>query len=368
MDLKEARGQIDRVDREIAQLFEERMKAAEAVAAYKREKGLPVEDKNREKAMIQQELEWVKPLYRPYFQSLLECMIGESKKYQGLLLRKMTVTYSGVPGAFAYIASGRIFPTAEKVSCPDFESAYRMVEQGQANAAVLPIENSFAGDVGQVMDLSYRGSLSIAGIYEMPLSQSLLGVPGTRMEDIRVVESHPRALYSEYAVSAAARVGAASGGEHGGGGQEISKMGRKEIAVVAAKEAASFYGLEVLEEEINESKTNTTRFAVFTAAPVLVKKEDEQFVLMFSSKNEPGALGEAIAIIGRRGFNLRCLKSHPTGEENWAYYFYVEGDGNLGSEAGRQMLEELKSVCSSVRLMGSFGRERVLREEPEGKE
>ena len=181
MDLKEARGQIDRVDRGIAQLFEERMKAAEAVAAYKREKGLPVEDKNREKAMIQQELEWVKPLYRPYFQSLLECMIGESKKYQGLLLRKMTVTYSGVPGAFAYIASGRIFPTAEKVSCPDFESAYRMVEQGQANAAVLPIENSFAGDVGQVMDLSYRGSLSIAGIYEMPLSQSLLGVPGTRM-------------------------------------------------------------------------------------------------------------------------------------------------------------------------------------------
>ena len=123
-----------------------------------------------------------------------------------------------------------------------------------------------------------------------------------------------------------------------------------------------------LEEEINESKTNTTRFAVFTAAPALVKKEDEQFVLMFSSKNEPGALGEAIAIIGRRGFNLRCLKSHPTGEENWAYYFYVEGDGNLGSEAGRQMLEELKSVCSSVRLMGSFGRERVLREEPEGKE
>ena len=99
-----------------------------------------------------------------------------------------------------------------------------------------------------------------------------------------------------------------------------------------------------------------------------MKKEDEQFVLMFSSKNEPGALGEAIAIIGRRGFNLRCLKSHPTGEENWAYYFYVEGDGNLGSEAGRQMLEELKSVCSSVRLMGSFGRERVLREEPEGKE
>ena len=79
MDLKEARGQIDRVDREIAQLFEERMKAAEAIAAYKREKGLPVEDKNREKAMIQQELEWVNPLYRPYFQSLLECMIGESK-------------------------------------------------------------------------------------------------------------------------------------------------------------------------------------------------------------------------------------------------------------------------------------------------
>ena len=116
----------------------------------------------------------------------------------------------------------------------------------------------------------------------------------------------------------------------------------------------------MLENDINEQKSNTTRFAVFSPAACEIKPSDNHFVLLFSCKNQPGALGDAISVISRHDYNLKCLKSHPTGVENWAYYFYAEGEGNLGTEAGQTMRRELERVCNSVRVLGSFSGERML--------
>ena len=135
---------------------------------------------------------------------------------------------------------------------------------------------------------------------------------------------------------------------------------RREVAVIAARETADLYGLQVLENDINEQKSNTTRFAVFSTAACEIKPSDNHFVLLFSCKNQPGALGDAISVISRHDYNLKCLKSHPTGVENWAYYFYAEGEGNLGTEAGQTMRRELERVCNSVRVLGSFSGERML--------
>ena len=358
--LKEARNTIDMVDKEMAQLFTKRMQAAAIVAAYKEEHGLPVEDLAREEEMIARNSELVPPAYRPYYANFLKSLISESKKYQSLLLSGTTVAYSGVEGAFAHVAAIRIFNNATAVSCPDFATAYRRVENGECTCAVLPIENSYAGDVGQVMELAYRGLLSISGIYDMPLSQSLLAKPGVKIDDIREVISHPQALsqclpylkkrgwIQTQAVNTAVAAKLVAQGE------------RNDIAVVAAKETAELYGLNVLANDINEQKTNTTRFAVFTAAESRIKADDNHFVLLFCCKNTPGSLGDAILVISRHDFNLKCLKSHPTGEENWEYYFYAEGEGNLGSEAGKKMLGELKDVCSKVRVLASFGSEKLL--------
>ena len=360
-DIAEARKNIDRIDREMAELFAERMQAAAVVAAYKEEHGLPVEDKAREAEMIARNTERLPPAYRPYYRNFLVGTITESKRYQRLLVSGLRVAYSGVEGAFAHVATMRIFgEPGEKVACPDFATAYRSVESGACHCAVLPIENSYAGDVGQVMDLAWRGSLTISGIYDLPLSQCLLAKPGVTLAEVREVVSHPQALaqcqpylrrqgwIQTTAVNTAVAARTVAAGE------------RREVAVIAARETAELYGLQVLENDINEQKSNTTRFAVFSPAAREIKPSDNHFVLLFSCKNQPGALGDAISVISRHDYNLKCLKSHPTGVENWAYYFYAEGEGNLGTEAGQTMRRELERVCNSVRVLGSFSGERML--------
>ncbi|MBQ7499709.1 MAG: chorismate mutase [Clostridia bacterium] len=355
--LDNTRKSIDRIDSEMAELFIKRMKAAEEVADYKKTNGLPIEDKTREAAMIAKNAETVPAAYRPYYINFLNSLITESKRYQSLILRKMTVAYSGVEGAFAHIASRRIFPDAEKIACPDFETAYRMVENGTYNCAVLPIENSYAGDVGRVMDLAYSGKLSIAGIYDMPLKQSLLAKPGTSKSDIRAVKSHPQALTQcmPYLLKTGWQLIPAE--NTAVSAKEISESGDNSTAVIGAVEAAELYGLEVLEAQINQQQTNTTRFAVFTAAPAKISPNDGHFSIMFNCKNIPGALGKAISIISKYDFNLKCLKSHPTGIENWEYYFYAEGEGSLWSENGSAMLAGLREICNVVKLLGSFEKE-----------
>ena len=360
-DIAEARKDIDRIDRKMAELFAERMQAAAVVAAYKEEHGLPVEDKAREAEMIARNTERLPPAYRPYYRNFLVGTITESKRYQRLLVSGLRVAYSGVEGAFAHVATMRIFgEPGEKVACPDFATAYRSVESGACHCAVLPIENSYAGDVGQVMDLAWRGSLTISGIYDLPLSQCLLAKPGVTLAEVREVVSHPQALaqcqpylrrqgwIQTTAVNTAVAARTVAAGE------------RREVAVIAARETAELYGLQVLENDINEQKSNTTRFAVFSPAACEIKPSDNHFVLLFSCKNQPGALGDAISVISRHDYNLKCLKSHPTGVENWAYYFYAEGEGNLGTEAGQTMRRELERVCNSVRVLGSFSGERML--------
>lgn len=360
-DIAEARKNIDWIDRKMAELFAERMQAAAVVAAYKEEHGLPVEDKAREAEMIARNTERLPPAYRPYYRNFLVGTITESKRYQRLLVSGLRVAYSGVEGAFAHVATMRIFgEPGEKVACPDFATAYRSVESGACHCAVLPIENSYAGDVGQVMDLAWRGSLTISGIYDLPLSQCLLAKPGVTLAEVREVVSHPQALaqcqpylrrqgwIQTTAVNTAVAARTVAAGE------------RREVAVIAARETADLYGLQVLENDINEQKSNTTRFAVFSTAACEIKPSDNHFVLLFSCKNQPGALGDAISVISRHDYNLKCLKSHPTGVENWAYYFYAEGEGNLGTEAGQTMRRELERVCNSVRVLGSFSGERML--------
>ena len=139
----------------------------------------------------------------------------------------------------------------------------------------------------------------------------------------------------------------------------MAEGGDKSIAAIASTETAKLYGLEVLEHKINESSTNTTRFAVFSRveSSVSAGEQDRQFVLVFTVRNEAGALAEAINIIGRFGFNMRTLRSRPMKELLWQYYFYVEADGNIGSAAGKLMIKELGKYCDHLRVIGNFPHE-----------
>ena len=356
--LEKARQTINKVDKKMAELFEERMEAVRLVAEYKKEQGLQVEDFSREAEIIAKNSEFISNNeLKSYYINFLQSNMDISKNFQHKLLEGMRVAFSGTHGAFANIAAKKVFPDAKAVSFPDFKAAYNSVVNGECDCVILPIENSYNGDVGQVMDLAFFGPLYINGIYDIGIVQNLLAVKGTTMDEVKTVISHPQALgqCAEYikkhnfeTIEAVNTALAA---------KQVAEMRRHDIAAIASDEAAEEFGLKKLEAHINESNSNTTRFAVFSRAAKEPNQNDNHFILLFTVTNEAGSLGKAISIIGENGFNLKALKSRPTKELIWSYYFYAEGEGNINSENGKKMLLELKSKCSEIKVIGCFEKE-----------
>lgn len=357
-DLDQARQAINQADREIARLFEQRMDAVAQVAEYKKQHGIPVEDTTREEHIVRKNAAYIEnEEYRSYYVSFLRSAIDLSKSMQHRLLDGMRVAYSGVEGAFANIVAERIFPDATAVPHGDFADAYNAVVNGECDCALLPVENSHNGDVGKVLDLAFFGNLYVTGVYEAEIVQNLLAVPGATLADVKTVISHPQALgqcaayIKHYGFNTVEAVNTAVAV------QQVAEIGRKDIAAIGSVEAGEKFGLTKLEGHINESGQNTTRFAVFSRARRTPSPKDNRFIMLFTVNNTAGSLGRAVSVIGEHGVNLRALKSRPTKELVWDYYFYAEGEGDLTSENGQEMLRQLKECCSNVKVLGSYEKE-----------
>ncbi len=357
-ELDKARNIINATDKEIAHLFEQRMDAVRMVADYKKEHGIPVDDPGREAEVIKRNSEMISSDdYRSYYIDFLKSTIDVSKKFQHRILDGMRVAYSGVEGAFANIAAERIFPDATCVGYPSFDAAYNAALSGECDCALLPVENSFNGDVGKVLDLAFFGDLYINGVYEAEVVQNLLAIKGTTIDEVKRVISHPQALgqcasyIEKHGFETVEAVNTAVAAK------TVAEMGSHDIAAIASEEAALKFGLEKLEGRINESGTNTTRFAVFSKNHREYAANDKHFIMLFTVKNVAGSLGKAVSVIGEHGFNLRALKSRPTKDLVWDYYFYAEGEGNLGTFEGKAMLADLEGCCNNVKIIASYEKE-----------
>ncbi|MBQ2316583.1 MAG: chorismate mutase [Clostridia bacterium] len=357
-ELSAAREIINETDAKIAELFEKRMDAAGLVAKYKREHGMIIDDFAREEQLIAKNLELIKnEEYKSYYINFLRAAIDVSKAYQHRLIDGMRVAYSGVEGAFANIVAERIFPDANCIGFPDFKAAYNSVLSGECDCALLPVENSYNGDVGKVMDLAFFGSLVVNGVYEADIIQNLLGVKGATLGDIKQVISHPQALgqcaayIEKHGFTTVEAVNTAVAAK------QVAEAGALHIAAIGSEEAAEKFGLTKLESHINESNVNTTRFAVFSRSAKAPAVNDNHFIMLFTVNNAAGSLGRAVSVIGEHGFNLKALKSRPTKELVWEYYFYAEGEGNINSDQGKAMLADLSECCSNLKILGSFEKE-----------
>lgn len=355
--LEKARKEINEIDKQMAELFVRRMKAAKEVAEYKKERGLAILDEARENEVIRRNSALVEDEeIREYYVIFLKDTMKVSRAYQSRLMHGMKVAFSGTEGAFAHIAATKLYPSAEKIAYPDFAAAYRAVENGECDIAVLPVENSYNGEVGQVTDLMFSGALYVNGMFDLPVTQDLLGLPGASIDDIKEVVSHPQALGQcseyikkhklithEFANTALAAKWVAQS-------QNIS------LAAIGSREAADIFGLNVIDHDINESKRNSTRFAIFSrvANKLIAKESGVHSILVFTVRNEAGALAKAIDVIGKYGFNMRTLRSRPMKELLWEYYFYVEVEGNVQSDAGISLLESLDEFCDKLKFAGTY--------------
>ena len=356
-ELESSRKEINEIDRQIAKLFERRMDASRTIAEYKKEYGLQILDAAREQEVCAREIEYIEnPDYRPYYLDFLHSMMDVGKKFQSSIVKGSRIAYCGIEGAWAHIAAKRIFPKGVLVSFPSFEKAYMAVVNGICDFAVLPVENSFAGNVGQVFDLMQSGPLFINGMYNLKVSQALLGVKGAKIGDVKKVVSHQQALdqcmqflqTNGFQIEAVSNTAVAA--------RAVASSNDVSIAAIASEDSAELYGLEVIQRGINQNVMNTTRFAVFSP----VKNEELTpnakclFQMMFTVKNVPGSLANAIDAFREAGVNLRSLQSRPIKDIPWKYYFYVEGEGSLKTESGENLIQRLQQNCEEVKVLGHY--------------
>ena len=352
--LEEARQIINKVDAQMAELFVERMKAAEMVSEYKKEFGLPILDEARENVVVEKNASLINDdIIKEYYIDYIKNLMSISRSYQYRLQNGLKVAYSGVEGAFAHIAAGRIFPDSNRVSYRDFKSAYDSVVRGESDVAVIPIENSYAGEVGQTIDLIFSGSLYINGIYELEIHQNLLGLPDATIDDIKKVTSHPQALSQCHDYIKLRGFDTEESNNTAVAAKTVVAKNDKTLGAIASVETAEIYGLKVIEANINKSGENTTRFAVLSK----VKADSPSLsnsVLMFTVKNEVGSLANAISIIGKYGYNMTALRSRPLKKHSWQYYFYIEIDGTTNNESGEKMIDDLSKICDKLKIAGTY--------------
>lgn len=356
-ELEKAREGIASVDQQIAALFEERMQLCSRVLEYKRTHGLPILDAAQEERVLARNTAAVSdPAIRDYYVLFLRDLMKVSKAYQSRLMYGMRIAYCGVPGAFAQLAVSSVFPDAQALPYPDFASAYKACESGDADAAVLPVENSFAGDVGAVMDLTFSGSLYINLMVNMDVSQNLLGLPDAKLSDIRTVISHPQALSQCAAFITNHSFQSREMANTAVAAKYVAEQGDKSLAAIASADTAALYGLEILAPNINSSAANTTRFAVFSRAMGVppTESDGEHSILVFTVRNEAGALAKILNIIGSHGYNMSSLHSRPAAGPLWNHYFFAELEGTVHSANGRDLLRQLESVCDRLRMVGAY--------------
>lgn len=357
MNLNGERELIRAIDEEMASLFVKRMEAVKAIAAYKREHGLPVEDTTQEARILKERSALIgDETLRPFYVQFLRSTIEVSKRLQYRLMEGLRVAYRGVEGAFAHIAAKHVFPSGTLVPFSSLEDAYAAVENGRCDVAVLPIENSYAGEVGQVIDLMFFGKLYVNGIYNFPAAQNLPSVPGAAISGVRTVASHPQALtqcrdYIQkhgFVTRGAANTAMAA--------QAVAEAADQSAAAIASEETAALYDPEVLDRDINESRTNTTCFAVFSRVEnrPAQRQKGGTFLLLFTVKDEVGGLAKAVNLISAYNFNIRVLRSRPMKDLPWRYYFYVEAEGDNASENGQRMIAALRGVCPRVKVVGCY--------------
>lgn len=266
------------------------------------------------------------------------------------------VAYSGVEGAFAQIAARKIFPGATLVPNKDFDHAFASVESGEVDYAVLPIENSYAGEVGQVMDLLYNGDLYVNSVYALSVTQNLMGIKGAKLEDIKIVYSHPQALMQSEEFLHDHKMETVDATNTAIAAKFVADKGDIHCGAIASKETAKLYGLDILAESVNGSSFNSTRFAVISKQQndnISVNAKN-MFMLMFSVNHKAGALAKAIDVISAGGYNMRSLHSRSVKNVPWQYYFYVEAEGTLSTPGGESMLEQLKKQCDTVKFLGHY--------------
>ncbi|MCH5255950.1 MAG: prephenate dehydratase [Lachnospiraceae bacterium] len=375
MNLLELRKQIDEIDKQIVALYEQRMDISSQVADYKIETGKKVFDRERELDKLRNVKELTHNEFNAHgIQELFEQIMSMSRKLQykklsekgslgklpfigvdSLDIKNARVVFQGAEGAYSQMAMMRFF--GEDVNgfhVDTFRDAMCAIEEGSADFAVLPIENSTAGIVNEIYDLMAEFENYIVGEQIITIEHCLMGLPGTKIDQIKTVYSHPQSLMqSSRYLNDHASWRQVSMQNNAFAAMKVKEDGDISQAAIASEQAAKIYGLDILEKGVNHSHTNSTRFIIVTNQKIFLK-DAGKVSICFEVPNESGSLYHMLSHFIYNNLNMTKIESRPLEDRNWEYRFFIDFDGNLADSAVKNALRGLRDEARNMRILGNY--------------
>ncbi len=374
-DLLELRDEIDVIDKEIVSLYQKRMEIAGQVAAYKIETGKKVFDRQREESKLATltalaDSEFNRHGIRELFEQIMS--VSRKRQYQlmtehgiyekpdftevdALDYSKARIVFQGVEGAYTQLALKEYFGAdADSYHVETWRDAMDAIAQGKADYAVLPIENSSAGIVSENYDLMVEYEHCIVGEQIIEINHALLGLPEAELSDITDVYSHPQALmqcagylearrdWEKHSVKNTAMAA-----------QKVKEDGKIYKAAIANRLNADIYGLKVLDEGIQDNKTNATRFIIVTGRRIFTRGA-KKISVSFEIPHESGSLYHMLSHFIYNGINMNHIESRPVAGKNWEYRFFVDFEGNLNDAAVQNALRGLSEESIRLKILGNY--------------
>ena len=375
LDLQKIREQLDQVDSQLVELFEQRMKLCGDVAEYKRKSKKPIFDPEREK----QKRFAVRSLAKtPFNEIAVDEMFAQlmtiSRRYQyqqlgtaksriseGFRLVEclptagVKVVYQGVEGAYSHEATRKFFgQQVNAYHVPSWEEAMEDVAAGKAAYAVLPIENSSAGAIIDNYDLLLKYDNYIVGETEVVVNHALLGLPQAKLSDIRTVYSHPQGLIQCQEFLSAHREWKQVSVENTAmAAKQVAQENDVTQAAIASETAGALYGLTALERSINHNRNNTTRFIILAKEP-LYRLDAKKVSVCFEAPHVSGSLYNMLGHFIYNHVNLVMIQSRPILERNWEYRFFVDIEGTLQDGKVQNALLGIEHEAVNLRILGNY--------------
>lgn len=266
------------------------------------------------------------------------------------------IVFQGEPGANSHIATHTVFPDGEAIPCHTFEDCFAALAAGTADLGMIPIENSQNGRVADIHHLLPTADLHIIGEYFQPIHHQLMALPGTKLSDIKTVQSHVQALGQCRKVLHQNGFRPVVGADTAGSARQIAEAGDRTVAALASTLAAEIYGLEILLENVEDADHNTTRFVILSPEEKPAPRDGSPVVtsLVYRVRNVPAALYKALGGFATNGVNLTKLESYQLEGEFFASQFYAEVEGHPEDPNVALAFEELAFFSTELRIMGVY--------------
>jgi len=358
MSLEHLRRKIDEADAKIVRLIADRIRIAEEIGKEKQEQEKQVEDSEREKMVLEnvRSLAQAGNISPEDMESIYKKIITVSRSVQGTM-----VAFQGELGAYSEEAAFRFFGSSIEVKpCESLDDVFKAVETEQVPYGIVPVENSLEGSISRVYDLFLNSTLSVCGETELRVSHCLIANPEARLDLIKRVYSHPQALGQCRAFLKHLGYELIPTYDTAGSVKMVKEKGITDGGAIASARAAEIYEMKIIASEIEDNSNNFTRFFILSQQDCPPSGDDKTSIV-FSVKNKPGALNDALSSFAVRNINLTKIESRPTRQKLWDYNFYLDFEGHREDKMFQEVLENLEKLSLFVKALGSYPRSKLER-------